>query len=131
MPQILVDSNFDPLYLEPVLESTHSSAKRRRQSTSKLLLVGVLLAGLLVGAGMAATIPMQIVYAGERFAAVGAGTAVAIINTGGQLSQSLDGPFYGTLLDLGLGFQTIWLVATVLGVVRIGAVLLLREDRTS
>ena len=90
----------------------------------------VILAGILVSAGMAATIPMQIVYAGERFAAVGAGTAVAIINTGGQLSQSLDGPFYGTLLDFGLGFQTIWLVATVLGVVRIGAVLLLREDKS-
>ena len=89
-----------------------------------------ILAGILVSAGMAATIPMQIVYAGERFAAVGAGTAVAIINTGGQLSQSLDGPFYGTLLDLGLGFQTIWLVAAVLGVVRIGAVLLLRADRS-
>lgn len=88
-----------------------------------------ILAGILVSAGMAATIPMQIVYAGERFAAVGAGTAVAIINTGGQLSQSLDGPFYGTLLDYGLGFQTIWLVAAVLGVVRIGAVLLLREER--
>ncbi len=89
----------------------------------------VILAGILVSAGMAATIPMQIVYAGERFAAVGAGTAVAIINTGGQLSQSLDGPFYGTLLDFGLGFQTIWLVAVVLGLVRIGAVLLLREER--
>src|SRR5690606_10633424 len=77
---------------------------------------------------MAATIPMQIVYAGERFAAIGAGTAVAIINTGGQLSQSLDGPFYGTILDLGYGFQTAWLIATVLGVVRIVAVLLMKED---
>jgi MFS family permease len=85
-------------------------------------------AGVLVSAGMAATIPMQIVYAGERFAAIGAGTAVAIINTGGQLSQSLDGPFYGTVLDLGFGFQTVWLIATVLGVVRIVAVLLLKED---
>jgi MFS family permease len=87
-------------------------------------------AGLLVSAGMGATIPMQIVYAGERFAAVGAGTAVAIVNTGGQLSQSLDGPFYGTILDLGLGWTAVWLIATVLGVVRVGAVLLLREDRT-
>jgi len=88
-----------------------------------------ILAGLLVSAGMAATITMQIVFAGERFAAVGAGTAVALINTGGQLSQSLDGPFYGTILDLGLGFPTVWLISTVLGVVRIVAVLLLREDR--
>jgi MFS family permease len=89
-----------------------------------------ILAGILVSAGMAATIPMQIVYAGERFAAIGAGTAVAIINTGGQLSQSLDGPFYGALLDFGFGFETIWLVATTLGIVRIVAVLLLHENRT-
>ena len=89
----------------------------------------VILAGLLVSTGMGATIPMQIVYAGERFAAVGAGTAVAIVNTGGQLSQSLDGPFYGTILDLGLGWTAVWLIATALGVVRVGAVLLLREDR--
>ena len=90
----------------------------------------VIVAGLLVSAGMGATIPMQIVYAGERFAAVGAGTAVAIVNTGGQLSQSLDGPFYGTILDLGLGWTTVWLIAAILGVVRVGAVLLLREDRS-
>jgi predicted MFS family arabinose efflux permease len=90
-----------------------------------------ILAGLLVSAGMAATITMQIVYAGERFAAVGAGTAVAIVNTGGQLSQSLDGPFYGSILDLGLGFQAVWLIAAVLGVIRVASVLLLREHRSA
>ena len=90
----------------------------------------VIAAGLLVSAGMGATIAMQVVYAGERFAAVGAGTAIAIVNTGGQLSQSLDGPFYGTILDLGLGWTTVWLIATILGIVRVGSVLLLREDRT-
>jgi predicted MFS family arabinose efflux permease len=86
-----------------------------------------IVAGLLVSAGMAATITMQIVYAGERFAAIGAGAAVAIVNTGGQLSQSLDGPFYGTILDLGLGFRTIWLIAAALAIVRLVAVLLLRK----
>ena len=89
-----------------------------------------ILAGMLVSAGMGATVAMQVVYAGERFAAIGAGTAVAIVNTGGQLSQSLDGPFYGTILDLGLGWTTVWLIATILGIVRVGSVLLLREDRT-
>jgi MFS family permease len=88
-------------------------------------------AGLLVSAGMAATITMQIVYAGERFAAIGAGAAVAIVNTGGQLSQSLDGPFYGTILDLGLGFTTVWAIAAVLGLVRLGVVLLLRDNPQS
>jgi len=88
-------------------------------------------AGLLVSAGMAATVTLQIVYAGERFAAVGAGTAVAIVNTGGQLSQSLDGPFYGTILDFGFGFSAVWLVAAILGLVRLGSVLLLRDNRQS
>jgi hypothetical protein len=46
---------------------------------------------------------------------VGAGTAVAIVYTVGQLSQSLDGPFYGTILDLGLGWTAVWAIATVLG----------------
>ena len=87
-------------------------------------------AGLLVSAGMGATIAMQVVYAGERFAAIGAGTAIAIVNTGGQLSQSLDGPFYGAILDLGLGWTPVWLIAAVLGALRVGAVLLLREERT-
>ncbi|MFN8635043.1 MAG: MFS transporter [Chloroflexota bacterium] len=88
-----------------------------------------IVAGLLVSAGMAATITLQIVFAGERFAAVGAGTAVALVNTGGQLSQSLDGPFYGTILDLGFGFTGVWSVAVALGIVRVIAVLLLREER--
>jgi len=90
-----------------------------------------IVAGMLVAAGMGATVAMQVVYAGERFAAIGAGTAVAIINTGGQLSQSLDGPFYGTILDLGLGWGAVWLIAAILGLVRVVAVLLLREDRAS
>jgi MFS family permease len=85
-----------------------------------------IVAGILVSAGMAATITMQIVYAGERFAAIGAGAAVAIVNTGGQLSQSLDGPFYGTILDWGLGFTTVWSIAAALALVRLVAVLLLR-----
>jgi hypothetical protein len=38
------------------------------------------------------------------------------------------GPFYGTILDLGLGWAAVWLIATVLGVVRVGSVLL-HEDR--
>jgi MFS family permease len=87
--------------------------------------------GLLVSAGMGATIAMQVVYAGERFAAVGAGTAIAIVNTGGQLSQSFDGPFYGAILDLGLGWSTVWLIAAVLGIIRVVSVLLLREPATT
>ncbi|MGH7264940.1 MAG: MFS transporter, partial [Candidatus Rokuibacteriota bacterium] len=86
-------------------------------------------AAFLVSASMAATIPMQIVYASERFAAVGAGTAIGLVNTGGQLASSLGTPLYGAFLDQGLGFDAIWGAAVALGTLRIGAVLALREPR--
>jgi predicted MFS family arabinose efflux permease len=84
-------------------------------------------AALLVSASMGATIPMQVVFASERFRAVGSGTAIGLVNTGGQLAASLGGPLYGGFLDRGLGFGTIWGVAAALGVLRVFAVLGLRE----
>jgi MFS family permease len=84
-------------------------------------------AAFLVSASMAATIPMQVVFASERFAALGAGTAIGIINTGGQIAASMGGPLYGALLDHGLGFRAVWGTAVGLGVLRIVAVVLLRE----
>jgi predicted MFS family arabinose efflux permease len=84
-------------------------------------------AALLVSASMAATIPMQVVYASERFRTVGSGTAIGLVNTGGQIAASLGGPLYGTFLDRGLGFATVWGVAAALGVLRVLAVLGLRE----
>ena len=83
--------------------------------------------GLLVSASMAATIPMQAVYASERFAVVGAGTAVGLINTGGQLAQAFAGPLYGALLDGGLGFGAVWATTVALGLLRVVVVQLLRE----
>ena len=84
-------------------------------------------AAVLVSASMAATIPMQVVFASERFAALGAGAAIGLINTGGQLASSLGGPLYGAMLDRGLGFDAVWGTAVALGALRIVAVLLLRE----
>lgn len=82
---------------------------------------------LLVSASMAATIPMQAVYASERFSTVGAGTAVGLVNTGAQIAQALAAPIYGAMLDQGFGFGAIWTTTVLLGVLRIGAVLLLSE----
>lgn len=84
-------------------------------------------AAFLVSASMAATIPMQVVFASERFVAVGAGAAIGLVNTGGQLAASLGTPLYGVLLDRGLGFGAVWGAAVVLGLLRLGAALLLRE----
>jgi MFS transporter, DHA1 family, inner membrane transport protein len=86
-------------------------------------------AAFLVSASMAATIPMQVVFTSERFAAIGAGTAIGIVNTGGQLASSIGGPLYGAMLDHGLGFGAVWGTAAGLGVIRIVVVLLLREQR--
>jgi predicted MFS family arabinose efflux permease len=84
-------------------------------------------AGLLVSASMAATIPMQVVFASERFRTVGSGTAIGLVNTGSQLAASLGGPLYGAFLDRDLGFRAVWGAATALGLLRILAVLGLRE----
>ena len=84
-------------------------------------------AALLVSASMAATIPMQVVFASERFRAVGSGTAIGLVNTGGQIAASLGGPLYGALLDRGLGFGAVWGFATGLSALRILAVLGIRE----
>jgi predicted MFS family arabinose efflux permease len=84
-------------------------------------------AACLVSASMAATIPMQVVFASERFARIGAGAAVGLVNAGGQLAASLGGPLYGLLLDRGLGFPAVWGTAVVLGLLRVAAVLALRE----
>jgi MFS family permease len=84
-------------------------------------------AALLVSASMAATIPMQVVFASERFRTVGAGTAIGLVNTGGQIAAAVGGPLYGTFLDRGLGFGTVWGVATALGLLRVLAVLGIRE----
>jgi predicted MFS family arabinose efflux permease len=86
-------------------------------------------AAFVVSTSMAATIPMQVVFTSERFAAVGAGAAIGLINTGGQLAASLGGPIYGAMLDGGLGFGAVWGTALALGVLRLGAVVLLRERR--
>jgi predicted MFS family arabinose efflux permease len=84
-------------------------------------------AALMVSASMAATIPMQVVFASERFRAVGSGTAIGLVNTGGQIAASLGGPLYGTFLDRGLGFGAVWGVAAALGLLRVFALLGIRE----
>jgi predicted MFS family arabinose efflux permease len=84
-------------------------------------------AAFVVSASMAATIPMQVVLTSERFAAVGAGAAIGLINTGGQIAASLGGPIYGAMLDGGLGFGAVWGTALALGVLRLVAVALVRE----
>ena len=57
----------------------------------------------------------------------GSGTAIGLVNTGGQIAASLGGPLYGALLDRGLGFGAVWGFATGLSALRILAVLGIRE----
>lgn len=55
------------------------------------------------------------------------GTAIGLVNTGGQIAASLGGPLYGAFLDRGLGSGAVWGAATALGLLRVLAVLGLRE----
>ena len=62
---------------------------------------------------------------------LGAGTAIGLVHTGGQIAASLGGPLYGTFLDRGLGFGMVGGVATALGLLRVLAVLGIRERRAA
>ena len=71
----------------------------------------IVLAAALKGVGSAMTTPVSMMFAGESFAAAGAGVAVGFASTTGQLASSASGPFFGYTLDLTQNFATMWGVA--------------------
>lgn len=79
----------------------------------------VLVAALLVGASIAFTIPVLMILVGESFETVGAGLAVSIVGTLGQISSSLSGSLFGYILDSGGGFFAVWGLAMVFAAGRI------------
>ena len=75
----------------------------------------IILAALLKGAGGAMTSPVSQMFAGEAFAAAGAGVAVGLSSTTAQLASSASGPFFGFTLDPTGSFSVLW--GTALGCV--------------
>lgn len=71
----------------------------------------IILAACLKGAGGAMTTPVSQMFAGEAFAAAGAGVAVGISSTTAQLASSASGPFFGFTLDATGSFSVLWSVA--------------------
>jgi MFS family permease len=73
--------------------------------------VVIVIAAALKGVGSAMTTPVSMMFAGETFAAAGAGVAVGIASTTGQLASSASGPFFGYTLDVTSSFAAMWGVA--------------------
>jgi MFS family permease len=71
----------------------------------------IVLAAFLKGAASALTIPVAQMFAGEVFAAAGAGVAVGFTSTTGQLASSASGPLFGLALDETSSFSALWTVA--------------------
>lgn len=89
----------------------------------------IILAALLKGAASALTIPVAQMFAGEAFAAAGAGVAVGITSTTGQLASSASGPFFGFTLDQTGSFSVLWGVALGCVAASILFLALVRERR--
>lgn len=71
----------------------------------------VVLAAFLKGAASALTIPVAQMFAGEVFGAAGAGVAVGLTSTTGQLASSASGPLFGLALDETGSFSAVWTAA--------------------
>lgn len=71
----------------------------------------VVLAALMKGAASALTTPIAMMFAGEVFAGAGAGLAVALTSTTGQIASSISGPLFGYTLDATGSFAAVWGVA--------------------
>ena len=90
----------------------------------------VIIAAVLVGASQALTVPVGMIFAGEIFANVGAGLAVALTATTGQIASSLSGPLCGYILDLTRNFIIVWVVALACSVARIPFLMVVRENKS-
>jgi len=71
----------------------------------------IVFAALLKGVGGAMTTPVSQMFAGETFAAAGAGVAVGVSSTAAQLASSASGPVFGYALDASNSFSFMWSVA--------------------
>jgi len=89
----------------------------------------VIIAAVLVGVSKALTIPVAMIFAGEIFANAGAGLAVALTATTGQIASSLSGPLCGYILDLTRSFIMVWAVALACSVAKIPFLMVVREKK--
>jgi MFS family permease len=71
----------------------------------------IIIAAVLMGIGGAMTTPVSQMFAGETFAAAGAGVAVGFSSTAAQLASSASGPVFGYALDVSNSFSIMWGVA--------------------
>jgi MFS family permease len=89
-----------------------------------------MIASLISGLSSAFTVPIAMIFAGELFSAAGAGLAVGLTGTTGQIASSLSGPLFGYTLDSTGSFFIVWGLALVFSTVRILCLLPIAERRT-
>ncbi len=86
-------------------------------------------AALMMGGGSAFTVPVGMMFAGEVFGEAGAGFAVGLTATTGQIASSVSGPVSGYILDLTGSFLTIWGMALTCAVLRIPLLVAIAERK--
>ncbi len=79
----------------------------------------LLVTAFLAGVSAAFSIPVMVIYVGERFAAAGTGLAVSVAGTIGQVASSLSGPLCGYTLEATGTFAAVWGLTLAVAVVRI------------
>ncbi len=89
----------------------------------------IMIASALSGIASAFTTPIAMIFAGELFSAAGAGLAVGLTGTTGQIASSLSGPLFGYTLDSTGSFFMVWSLALIFSTVRIPCLLPIAERR--
>ena len=79
----------------------------------------LLVTAFLAGVSAAFSIPVVVIYVGESFSAAGAGLAVSVAGTIGQVASSLSGPLFGYTLETTGTFVAVWGLALATAVLRI------------
>jgi predicted MFS family arabinose efflux permease len=80
-------------------------------SQEPMIVIG---SALLLGASMAFTIPVLMILAGEMFGPTGAGLAVSVAATTGQIASSFSGFIFGYAFQATNSFEYVWALSLIL-----------------
>jgi len=89
----------------------------------------LLVTAFLAGTGSAFTSPVLMMTVGETFSWAGAGLAVSMLGTTGQMASALSGPLFGYVLESSHTFVAVWGLALAIALVRAPFLLAAREQK--
>jgi MFS family permease len=88
-----------------------------------------LVAAAVAGVAVAFSVPVLMIMVGESYGAFGAGLAVSVAGTAGQVAASLSGSVFGYTLEVTRSFAVVWGLALVFSFTRIPLLLAVGEGR--